>query len=423
MDIQGYIVDSWKSRLSDMHPILTIFDREGFYQELLERAKELGMIVVDTTLQPMVAYEKMSEAWDAVKDNSENRVIIYRNIPRPANDETKREDPYYSYSQTGIIFPEGAKDTLLNICHRFLPSKTKEIDTLNQNRTLTFENVNNLQEDSKYPVLSAITNGNSLVEIVVGLLGLESVTTLNWLPEWRRLINTHFPGINTEGTPNLKEVQDRMWTYLLFSEFVFDLPETLPNSLATVPRADDTQKAAIYDITKRIRNSVDMRDNYVEAANKVALDLNLESLFQSSDNLGEIVTFSFENRVEYDRFTKFIELRQLKDAEELWETNKRFIWYTADGETKYFWDVAKAAVDLFKAVSKGVPSTENLKGLLDWYVNNGYKVDTAFRRFLTLTKQGQFSLSQVEKISDLIDNTYRSFCDRTVRIYQDYIQQ
>ncbi len=292
MDIQGYIVDSWKSRLSDMHPILTIFDREGFYQELLERAKELGMIVVDTTLQPMVAYEKMSEVWDAIQENPENRVILYRNIARPAEDESKREDPYYSYAQTGTIFPEGAKDTLLNICHRFLPSKTKEINTLNNNGTLTFENVNNLQEDSKYPALTAITKGSSLVEIVVGLLGLETVTTLNWLPEWRRLVNTHFPGINTEGTPNLKEVQERMWSYLLFSEFVLDLPDTLPDSLATVPRAGEPQKAAIYDITKRIRNSVDMRDNYVEAANKVALDLNLESLFHASDDLGEIVTFS-----------------------------------------------------------------------------------------------------------------------------------
>ena len=275
MDIQGFIVDSWLTRLSDDHPILAVYDREGIYHELLERAEEIGMKVVDTTLQPMTAYEKMSEAWDNIKESPETRILIYRQIQRPADDMTRREDPYYSFAQTGLFFPEGAQDQFEHICHRFLPTKSKEIDTLQQNGTLTFENVNNLQEDSKYPALTALTNGNSLIEIVVGLLGLETVTSLNWLPEWRRLVNQHFPGMNTSGTPNLKEVQERMWAYLLFSEFVLDLPGTLPDSLTTVPRASYSQKTAIYDITKRIRNSVDMRDNYVEAANKVALDLNL----------------------------------------------------------------------------------------------------------------------------------------------------
>ncbi len=84
--------------------------------------------------------------------------------------------------------------------------------------------------------------------------------------------------------------------------------------------------------------------------------------------------------------------------------------------------MAKAAINLFKATSKGIPATESFTALLEWYVNEGYKADTSFRRFLTLTKQGQFSLPQVEQINNLIDSSYRCFCDRSVAIYQDYIQ-
>lgn len=420
MDIQGFIVDSWKSRLSDNHPILTVYDREGFYRELLDRAEEAGMIVIDTTLQPMSAYEKMSEAWDAIKENTETRVVVYRKLQRPSDDMAKRDDPYYSYAQTGRFFPDGPQDVLLHICHRFLPTKTGEIENLERTGTLTFENVNNLQDDSKYPALTALTGGNSLIEIIIGLLGLESVTSLSWLPEWRRLSKNHFPGLNIEGTPNLKEVQERMWAYLLFSEFVLDLPVTLPDSLTTVPRAGDSQKTAIYDITKRIRNSVDMRDNYVEAANKVALDLNLESLFHAADNLGDIVTFSFENRVEYDRMVKLLELRRIREAEELWEKNKNSIWYTADREAKNFWDISKAAIDLFKAIERGVAPVQNRAEILDWYVKEGYKADAAFRRFLTLSKQNQYPLHQIVRITDLLDNSYRNFCDRNVRLYQEF---
>lgn len=420
MDIQGFIVDSWLSRLSDNHPILAVYDREGIYHELLERAEEMGMMVVDTTLQPMIAYDKMSEAWDAVKEKAETRVLIYRNIQRPADDTTRREDPYYSFAQTGLFFPEGAQDQLEHISHRFLPTKTKEIETLKRNGTLTFENVNNLQEDSRYPALTALTKGNSLIEIVVGLLGLETVTSLSWLPEWRCLVNQHFPGMNTSGKPTLKEVQERMWSYFLFSEFVLDLPGALPDSLASVPRAGDSQKTAIYDITKRIRNSVDMRDNYVEAANKVAIDLNLESLFSTAEDLGDIVTFSFENRVEYDRLAKLLELRQIRDAEELWDKNRNSIWYTADRESKNFWDISKAAIDLFKAIERGVSSAQNRNEIIDWYARDGYKADSAFRRFLTLSKQNQYPLNQIAKITDLVDNSYRNLCDRTVRLYQEF---
>lgn len=420
MDIQGFIIDSWESRLSDMHPILTVFDREGIYHALLEGAEEGGMIVVDTTIQTMAAYEKMSAAWDAIKENPETRVLIYRNCPRPADENAKRNDPYYSYAQTGEIFPEGAKDTLLHICHRFLPSKTKEIEDLHRNGTLTFENVNNLQEDSKYPILKGLTKGDSLIEIVIGLLGLETVTNLKWLPEWRRLANTHFPGMNTSGTPTLKEVQDRIWTYLLFSEFELDLPGQLPESLSSVPKAGESQKIEIFEITKRIRNTVDMRDNYVEAAEKVASDLNLEHLFINSDDLGDIVTFAFENRVEYDRFAKYLELRQLRDAEELWEKNKKDIWYSAEKETQNFWNIAKSAVDLFNAVEKGIAPVQNRAELIDWYVEDGYKADLTFRHFLSQSKQCQYPLPQIHKIADLVDNTYRNYCDRMVSLYQDY---
>lgn len=420
MDIQGYIADYWWSKVSEMKPILTVYDREKRYHSLLQIAEEKGFIVVDTTEQPLKSFERLATAWESFKENQDVRILVYRIVPRPGLDEEKRNEPFQAIIQTGVIFPEGANDTFLNICHRFLPSKVKNLNLLEKQGTLTFDNINNLQEGASYPALETLTHGRSLQEIVIGLLNLgDSVTSLGWLQEWRRLVNTHFPGIKSDGTLTLKEVQDRMWQYLLFSEFVLDLPEELPDSLASVPCAGNALQTSIYDINRRIRDSIDMRDYYIEAAEKVSRSLDLERLFATSVDLGEIVTFAFENRVEYDRFVKLIELRDIDNAAQMVKKNRKGIWYSADRDVQSFWDLAKASVDMFLAIEGGIKSANTQDELIEWYADTGYKADLALRRFLTLYKMSGFHQGQVVKLADLVSNAYRNFTERGVNLYQE----
>lgn len=419
MDIQGYIADYWLSKVSADAPVLTIYDSEGRYHELMPVAAEMGFRVVDTTCQPLKAFEYLSEAWDALRDEPNTRILIYRNRRIPTEIEEKLDEPFQAVAQSGVIFPQGANDTFLHICHRFLPTKTNDINTLERQGTLTFDNINNLQEGASYPGLETLTKGHSLQEIVIGLLKLETVTSLSWLQEWRRLVNTHFPGIESTGTLTLQEVQDRMWQYLLFSEFVLDLPEELPQSLETVARAGNSQQTSIYDINKRIRNSIDMRDYYVEAAEKVARQLDLERLFDHSQDLGDIVTFSFENRVEFDRFVKMIEVRDIAGAEAMAIKNRKGIWYSADRDTQAFWDLAMTAVDLFHAIEGGIEAVKNRDELIQWYAADGYKADKAMRRFLTYFKQSGYHQPQATRLADLVGAAYRNYTERGVLLYQD----
>lgn len=420
MDIQGYIIDYWQSRLTDNHPILTVYDREGIYQPILQQAAESGFIVVDSTQQPMAAYGQMSDSWSQIKEDPSKRVLVYRKRAVPTDDEQRRDEPYQAVAQSSVVFPVGANDTFINICHRFLPSKSRDIDALERQGTLTFDNVNNLQEGASYPVLETLTGGRSLQEIVLGLLIKDNVTSLNWLSEWRRLVNTHFPGMDTSGTPTLTEVQNRMWQYLLFSEFVLDLPVELPDTLKTVPCASEAQQTSIYDINRRIRNQVDMRDYYVEAAERITRDLDLERLFESAENLGDIVTFAFENRVEYDRFVHLIEVRELGAAAALCAKNRKGIWYSADGECRAFWNIAHEVVALFEAINKGMKPVEKREDMLEWYASEGFKADTAIRHFMTHYKQTNYGVPQLTNLLDLVDNAYRAYADRIVRLYQDF---
>lgn len=105
-----------------------------------------------------------------------------------------------------------------------------------------------------------------------------------------------------------------MWAYLLFSEFVFDLPEVLPDNLTSVAMAPEQMKEKIYLICDKLRNQINLRETYVRMANKVAEQLNLQEVFAKSKHLGYRVTFSFENSVEYDRFISYLKEGKQEDA-------------------------------------------------------------------------------------------------------------
>src|SRR5690606_11470735 len=91
-------------------------------------------------------------------------------------------------------------------------------------------------------------------------------------------------------------IADELWRYVLFSEFAFDLPVPLPEALLGVPRAPDEARPIVEDVCDRLRSSPDSRTAYIERAETIESDLDLPSLCQAIDDLGERATFPFEER-------------------------------------------------------------------------------------------------------------------------------
>ena len=120
-----------------------------------------------------------------------------------------------------------------NICRSFLPAKLTELNQLFETGTPGFNLVNALLDGAAYPELEQLTGGKSITETTVGLLSISSCTDMKWQKEWRAFSEAQFPSLDTSGS-SLQEIQSKLWTYLLFSEFVFDLPETLPDNLKSV---------------------------------------------------------------------------------------------------------------------------------------------------------------------------------------------
>lgn len=91
-------------------------------------------------------------------------------------------------------------------------------------------------------------------------------------------------------------IADEVWRFVLFSEFVFDLPVNLPDSLATVPHAPHEAKPLVEHICDRLRSDLRTRSQYIDRAEKIEADLGLPAACSAIDNLGDRDTFSFEER-------------------------------------------------------------------------------------------------------------------------------
>lgn len=435
MDIQSFILDHWLSKFTAEKPVLTIYDELGIYSEIISLAEKKGIKVFNTTKGLLHSRLSASRFWCKELDlNKNSRMIIYRKKKMPSNNNEWVEEPFASFSKVGVIFPLGPQDEYKNLCLQFLPNKKDEINNLFKTETPSFDLINKLLDGSFYPELEQFTDGNDVSGITIGLLQQKNSKNMNWQNDWASFAQIHFPNLDYTGI-SLNEIQIKLWTYMLFSEFVFDLPQKLPDSLKTVAKAPDEIKENIYKVCKEIRNRVDFRETYVIYANKIAEQLNLAELFSKSKHLGDRITFSFENSVEFDRFITHLKDRDYLKAKELYEKNIKDLWYQEDSNVKSFWNLANYALILLECLSSpptnvsfsgnvvDKQTNSNFKQLVEWYANTGYKADYAFRRYHTVLKNITANFKQIKELTEYINNSYREFTGIAVELYQNKIKE
>ena len=423
MDIQGYILDHWLSKMKPENPVLTIYDKDGTYYDILPIAKEKGIKVIDTTKGFLHARLAASKFWrNELSLNSDNRMIIYRKRQMPTNNRSWVEEPFAAFYKSGTVFPYGPQDGYENICRTFLPAKQQELDKLFAQGSTSFNMINALLDGAAYPELEQLTGGKSFAEMTVGLLSQTSCNDMKWLKEWKNFAEVQYPGLDANGM-TLKDVQLKLWSYLLFSEFVFDLPEELPDNLKSVAVAPDELRDKIYMVCDKLRNQINLRETYVKMANKIAEQLNLGDVFAKAKHLGDRVTFSFENSVEYDRLVSYIKEGNIGDARRLANKNQMDVWYQEDKEVETFWKLAESLLVLCDCINNGINSDGNLKDIVEWYAEIGCQADFAFRRYHSDLLGAINIPKQVKSLTELQNAKYREFTERGVKVYQQNIKE
>ena len=171
---------------------------------------------------------------------------------------------------------------------------------------------------------------------------------------------------------------------MLFSEFVFDLPEALPTELHDVPQATEAAKPLIEDICERLRNDRRTRNAYIERAESVETELNLKDICGQMIDLGIRDTFPFEERTFLQRAMEFLQQNDTDKVHSILSRHAQSVW-TGKGESQAQWDLLRSALALVKSCEDNErilsEHTRSMENLVDFYISHLREVDRLHREF------------------------------------------
>ena len=241
MEIKNYIQNQVLLPSLKKKEVLVVYDPAMLYHDLcLEMATE-NLKVIDASESSITSRE---EALKTLKQlgstNTALRgLLVYVPAKAPETDEAKQRDPFALYSVCGSVFPDAVGDEYMHICLKAKPDHGTEIRRIfSEDPIPAFAVIDAVGGGKGWPNLQVALDVDSANDILFALLSptIEQKKALDdqesWVSEAKELFSVCL-GLKliTRGK-TWSSIADELWRFLLYSEFVFDLPESLPESLS-----------------------------------------------------------------------------------------------------------------------------------------------------------------------------------------------
>lgn len=408
---------------------LVIYDKDKLYRDLILDIDDENISVFDISENVITRREEALDFWvnDLVSDQ-DKKLIVYTSFAKDLDPDLLARDPFVFFGEGINFFPDEAMDDYKQLCFAALPSKTKQIEDIFSNDPLpSFSLINTLEKGNDYPMLKEATKAESDSEIYQSILCPTSEVQISlskdkaWIKEakaWSKQV-LKYP----MSKASLKGIQDDLWVALLYSEFIFDLPnkELIPESLQQVKTIDESCKALVYKVAQGIRKNVDSNDNYISRANKISKELRLEDHFNKVDDLGRINTFSFEDKTYFNQFIDAILTKDSDKATQLLKDSQNSIWSRYDDETEKRWRLGQYSLEMMNFVDqeeKSISKDLSLDQLIESYASKWYSLDRLNREFEKVVTD-LYSVSKSEqKLIASSRETYRTVTEKVQSIFQ-----
>ncbi len=319
-------------------------------------------------------------------------VLIYVPAKRPETDEQKQADPFALYAECGALFPQNDGDEYLSLCLRARPDYATEIRKVFGGSPAgpTFAVIDAIGGGVNWPQLRAMLKVESGREILGALLapstsqGEALKNQEGWGHEARDFLRATLDmSVKTRGK-TWTALADELWRYVLFSEFVFDLPVALPETLKGVPYAPQEARPIVEDVCERLRSDPKSRSIYIERAENIEEELNLADLCRDIDDLGERDTFPFEERTFLRTAIKGITSNDTDATRSMLTRHKNSVWL-GKGESQAQWELVRAGLSLVEACEdfeRQLPDhARSQADLLDFYLGSLREADRLHREF------------------------------------------
>ena len=435
MTLEQFLTEHLRRTL-DKHRVLTVYDEHeqlaAVVRGLVHDACTLVAVEDDLITTRETAMDALRELGQ--DETQRKQLVVYIPRARPLEPQAVCMDPFTPVVLAGGVFPDGAGDSFLALCQRFLPEQTGVLEDMFKHGMPSFAEINSLVVGAGgAPVLSGLLRGEGTLDLMVRFLcaGEKETAELDRSANWRKELHTLVAkvlGLELPPTESkVHELRRQLWRFILFSEFATDLPVGLPPALTNVPKAEPKYMRFVFDLCEALRDRTSTQQTYEEQATRVAEELALEQHCGLMEDLGRLDTFAFEERCFLQAYAKAALAGDLDRAEAMVKQRSKSFWIR-DPARAAEWKAAGCCVDLLRGVAdlRGVVEAQKPRTLTNWidlYVVHGHKLDTAHR---ILEQVAQDTPPEKGPLTDVLAKAraeHRQQLDRMVRAFQDAVVQ
>ncbi|QEW05880.1 PglZ domain-containing protein [Nitrincola iocasae] len=376
---------------ADSHQVLVVYDPDLRYRQLCLDMADKHRVVVDATKSSLQSRAQALEALQHLGQKLIDQLLVYVPVAKPLEDETRQTDPFALYAACGAVFPEGDGDEYRNLCMKAKPDHATQIRSIfDKDPNPSFAVIDAVGGGLEWPNLRTLLEVESSRDILFALLSpserqQESLKgTDAWVTEVKTLLQNAIGFKLRTRAKSWSSIADELWTYLLFSEFAFDLPTELPEALGTMPRAPAEAEPLIEDLCERLRNDRRTQPAYIDRAERIESELELVNHCQAMADLGRKDTFPFEERTFMHQAIVALQADDTDRVRDILDRHSQSVW-TGKGESQAQWDLLGSALMLKEACEQReleLPNyVRNMESLLEFYVCQLRDVDRLHREF------------------------------------------
>lgn len=403
--------------------ILVVYDEQNRFADICASFAGDRCHVIFTDKRPVSSRQEAMERWKEMTQDStyQNQMLIHCHGAAPRDDHERQQHPFASYAAVGASFPNPSKasDEYKMLCYGFLKDRTAEIDQLFiSDQEPSFDLIDNLAGGShSHPRLQSLFGTADASKIIPDFLVPPSASiakdltqSAEWLEEMKQLLERTLGFKLNPQITKAAVMREKLWLYLLFSEFLHDLPGKAPQALTNIPRASGAHLHFAISLCASLRQHTEQKEAYREAAQLVEDSLDLVRECEGIVDLGKTDTFAFEEKCFLAQAARAIRTNQWDIARTILETHKKSLW-TEEGERKLLWRILELGLDTLEHIKRVEGQLKHIghsgKELCDIFDSDLVKADRAYRSLEEAAAQTYEGYEEIEQIVQVTRDAYR----------------
>lgn len=210
------------------------------------------------------------------------------------------------------------------------------------------------------------------------------------------------------------------------SEALGDLPEAAGIQPGPA-EADEEQRRRACELLERWRRDIGRIESYRDLAVQAEGDLGLAHSLRWDDRMAGLDTIPALEALAFDQVLELLDGGSVDQARELARRRRESFWVRSGVPEAQIWqrrwEAAGALVDLRAEATCRVPPTgRSTDEILQWYVNDGWRVDQAHRRLeVALTELHEFG--SMEQAIQAVRSEYEDWLERVLEAFSRAVEQ